>query len=120
MLVQLRLLQFRVQAAPPIKDSGNDLVAFHGTTVKTLQVKTATGRIPTDNRLPEHYDILVLVVLERTDEALPLDHCRIYLVPRNAVAATARSEAALAPYELRHQDAAHSMAFLDQVFANGP
>lgn len=28
LLVQFRLLQFDIQAAPPLKDSGNDLVAF--------------------------------------------------------------------------------------------
>lgn len=120
LLVQLRLLQFHVQAAPPIKDSGNDLVAFHGTTVKTLQVKTATGRIPTDKRLPENYDILALVVLDRTQEALHLDHSRIYLLPRNAVADTARSEASLAQFELLHHDAAHSRALLNRVFADWP
>jgi hypothetical protein len=27
LLVQIRLLQYGVQAAPPIKDSGNDLIA---------------------------------------------------------------------------------------------
>ena len=30
LLVQLRLLQYNVQAAPPIKDSGNDLIAIKG------------------------------------------------------------------------------------------
>jgi hypothetical protein len=119
LLVQVRLLQFHVQAAPPIKDSGNDLVAFHGTTVRTIQVKTATGRIPTDNRLPEHYDILALVVLDRDTEALHLDRSRIYLVPCDFVDAP-RTEAALAQYELRHHDAAQSMALLERVFANGP
>ncbi len=29
LLVQIRLLQFGVQAAPPIKDSGNDLIAVN-------------------------------------------------------------------------------------------
>jgi hypothetical protein len=29
LLVQLRLLQFDVQAAPPLKDSGNDLIAVN-------------------------------------------------------------------------------------------
>lgn len=119
LLVQTRLLQFHVQAAPPIKDSGNDLVAFHGTSVKTIQVKTATGRISSDNRLPEHYDLLALVVLERTHSELYLDRSRIYLVPRAAAADTPRSETALAQYELRHHDAEQSMALLSRVFGSG-
>ena len=119
LLVQQRLLQFRVQAAPPIKDSGNDLVAFHGQIVKTIQVKTATGRISDNRRLPQHYDILALVVLERTEEALHLDRSRIYLVPREAVAATPRTAEALAPFEFKFNEAAESLGFLNQVFANG-
>ena len=117
LLVQTRLLQFEVQAAPPIKDSGNDLVAFKGTTVKTIQVKTATQRISADRRFPDHFDILALVVLERDAEALHLDRSRIYLVPREAVEVR-RSRRALAPYELRHHDPGQSMALLNQLFTS--
>ena len=38
--VQLRLLQYGVQAAPPIKDSGNDLIAIKEGSFKAIQVKT--------------------------------------------------------------------------------
>ncbi len=34
LLVQLRLLEFDVQAAPPLKDSGNDLIAIRGTAMR--------------------------------------------------------------------------------------
>lgn len=46
LLVQLRLLEFGVQAAPPIKDSGNDLIAIKGEVVKFIQIKTSKKTIP--------------------------------------------------------------------------
>ena len=41
-LVQLRLLQYNVQSAPALKDSGNDLIAVRGEIFKAIQVKTST------------------------------------------------------------------------------
>lgn len=43
LLVTLRLLQYGVQAAPPLKDSGNDLIAVRGMRFSAIQVKTITG-----------------------------------------------------------------------------
>ncbi len=40
LLVQLRLFQYGVQAAPPLKDSGNDLIAVRRETFRAVQVKT--------------------------------------------------------------------------------
>ena len=40
LLVQLRLFQYGVQAAPPLTDSGNDLIAIKGHIFKAIQVKT--------------------------------------------------------------------------------
>ncbi len=116
LLVQLRLLQFGVQAAPPIKDTGNDLVAFHHQTVRTLQVKTSATRVPKDRRLPQHYDILALVVLRSHEGVVALDASRVFLVPRAAVPATQRSLLALAQYELRYNDLEHSMQLLENLF----
>ena len=42
LLVQIRLLQYGVQAAPPIKDSGNDLIAMNGEVFRAVSV--AAGR----------------------------------------------------------------------------
>lgn len=51
-LVQLRLLQCGVQAAPPINDSGNDLIAVNGRTVRAVSVRTTiSGRY---RKPPEH------------------------------------------------------------------
>ena len=55
LLVQTRLLQYGVQAAPPLKDSGNDLIALKGDAIKTIQVKTCTNRFDTPLDLPEKY-----------------------------------------------------------------
>ena len=47
LLVQLRLLEYGIQASPPIKDSGNDLLAVKGRQFRFVQVKTTTkGKFP--------------------------------------------------------------------------
>lgn len=46
LLVQLRLLQYGVQAAPPLKDSGNDLIAVSGFEMRCIQVKTTSAVLP--------------------------------------------------------------------------
>ena len=117
--VQLRLLQFGIQAAPPIKDTGNDLVAFHGRVVRTLQVKTSANRISKDRRLPQHYDILALVQLWSVDGVVELDSSRIFFVPHVAVQDTRRSLTSLAQYELVHDNIDRSMALLDHLFQPG-
>lgn len=115
-LVQLRLLQFGVQAAPPIKDTGNDLVAFRDRSVRTLQVKTSATHIPRDRRLPPHYDILALVLLHSFEGVVGLDSSRIFLVPSASVQDTRRNLTSLAQYELRYDDVDHSMALLERLF----
>src|SRR5207247_3941257 len=81
LLVQLRLLQYDIQAAPPIKDSGNDLVALHGFVVRTIQVKTTTDEIPAWPPEVRLYHLLAIVRLAGENEDLWLDKSEIYLVP---------------------------------------
>jgi len=38
LFVQLRLLQYEIQAAQPLKDTGNDLIAIKGEVFKAIQV----------------------------------------------------------------------------------
>ena len=78
LLVQLRLLQYGVQAAPPIKDSGNDLIAIRGENLKAVQVKTTTAKCKR-LRIPQNrkYHILACVVLYGEDNALNLDDSKI-------------------------------------------
>lgn len=82
LLVQLRLLQFGVQSAPPIKDTGNDLIAVRGEEFRSIQVKTYTGTKPQVRNLPAHWHILALVRIEIDDEGLALDKCEIHLLAR--------------------------------------
>jgi hypothetical protein len=85
LLVQTRLLEYNVQAAPPIQDSGNDLIAVKGEAFRGIQVKTsAAGRI-CNRPLPKHYHILAVVYLAANDERLLLDETSIYLIPRKVV-----------------------------------
>lgn len=81
LLVQLRLFQYDVQAAPPIKDSGNDLIAVRGTTLKAVQVKT-TGNADGTWQLPSDrlYHVLALVRLHGEDCQLALDESEVYLL----------------------------------------
>ena len=82
LLVQIRLLQYGVQAAAPIKDSGNDLIALKGYAIKTIQVKTCTARFDTPLDLPEKYHLVALVKLHGYDTELQLDGTKVYLLPR--------------------------------------
>lgn len=114
--VQLRLLQFRVQAHPPVKDSGNDLIAFFGTSMRTIQVKTATGRISPSRKLPDHFDLLALVVLEQDSETVHLDRTRLYLLPHQIARETRRSASRLRDYELNYWDRSAGLDLLRHLF----
>ena len=86
LLVQLRLFQHGVQAAPPLADSGNDLIAIRNNVFKAVQVKTSwlenpRFEIPRD-RL---YHILALVHLQGEENELHLDESRVYLVKKEEI-----------------------------------
>jgi len=112
LLVQLRLLQFDVQAAPPLKDSGNDLIALRGYEVRTIQVKTCTGQIRRPADLPERYHLVAIVQLSGYDNNLLLDESRIYLVPRADIPQLRSNEDGLQRYALSQQ-------LVDELFAPG-
>lgn len=110
LLVQIRLFQHDVQAAPPIKDSGNDLIAIRGWIIKAVQVKTSCPPFPIKfnlAELPARYHILALVQLptkidydDLIDFELSLDACRIFLLGKDQVTKGYWTEAELAPFEL--------------------
>jgi len=85
LLVQLRLLEFGVQAAPPIKDSGNDLIAIKGEVCKYIQVKTTEGDRFNISRLPLIYHILALVKLEKEQDMISLDRSKIFLLKKSNI-----------------------------------
>jgi hypothetical protein len=82
LLVQLRLLQYHVQAAPPLKDTGNDLIAIKGDVFKAIQVKTTTNRQVRWEIPNRRFHLLGLVRLEGGGNQLHLDRCDVYLVPK--------------------------------------
>lgn len=90
LLVQLRLLQYDIQAAPPIKDSGNDLIAVRGAIVRLIQVKTTKSeRYPAPNK-SKRYHILAAVQLIGEDRDVRLDYCKIYLLTKDEVKSAPR------------------------------
>ena|ERR1700722_1644855 len=89
LLVQLRLLEFDVQAAPPLKDSGNDLIAIRGTAMRAIQVKATKieedgYRFRVDD-LPPLYHALAIVKFEGDETTLHLDRSRIFLLAKEDV-----------------------------------
>lgn len=86
LLVQLRLLEYGVQSAPPIKDSGNDLIAVRGRAVKFVQVKTSEKGIPAIRNLPKNWDIVCLVELKRNSaHKLMLDKSKISVLEKDKI-----------------------------------
>ncbi len=106
--VQLKLLQFGVQAAPPIKDTGNDLIAIKKDCYSAIQVKSTFNGFPIKFdkiELPERYHLLALVSFDHVkydDETfqLSLDNGRIFLIPKGDVSKGYWQEKELLLYEL--------------------
>lgn len=79
LLVQLRLFEYGVQAAPPIKDSGNDLIAIKGEVTKFIQVKTERRL----RKLPKIYHLVAIVDLQGdTTGNLLLDQSEIWIIKK--------------------------------------
>lgn len=100
LLVQIRLLQYDVQAAPPLKDSGNDLIAVKGTEFRAVSVRTTTNgryRKPHPERL---YDILAVVHLKGEERQIFLDESDIFLIPSPEVSGVSNRCEALADYRV--------------------
>lgn len=83
LLAQVYLLAHGVQAAPPIRDSGNDLIACRKGQFRALQVKTRKTHNFSRQRFPEFYDGVVLVVLKEDNEKFGETPPIIYLMLRN-------------------------------------
>ena len=79
LLVQLRLLEYGVQAAPPIKDSGNDLIAIKGEVTKFIQVKTESRL----RNLPKIYHLVAIVGTQYDKSGnLLLDQSEIWIIKK--------------------------------------
>ena len=84
LLVQIRLLQYGVQSAPPLKDTGNDLIALKGNVCRAIQIKTLGIGVDVfnldGNELKRDFDILALVNLRGENEEIYFDKSEIYLL----------------------------------------
>jgi hypothetical protein len=90
LLVQLRLLEYGVQSAPPLKDSGNDLIAIKGESVKFLQVKTSLSNRSRKDNLPKVYHYVVFVkLLQREDGRFNLNESEIKICAKGENASSA-------------------------------
>ena len=92
LLVQLRLLQYDVQAAAPLKDSGNDLIAVKGRVIKAIQVKTTSEGGKFGRARPEHYDLVAFVELRGAGREVNLEDSAVYLMPSERDERRARVE----------------------------
>ena len=85
LIVQLRFLEFDVQAAPPIKDSGNDLIAIKGATFRAIQVRcSVSGRISKPKKKVS-YHILAVVKLPKENGRFVTSKAEVYLFSQNEV-----------------------------------
>jgi hypothetical protein len=85
LLVQTRLLQFGVEAAPPLTDSGNDLIAIRFPSIHTIQVKTRRKQSLNLGKIPKRFSILALVHIAEGEErhTIDLERSSVYLLPAN-------------------------------------
>jgi len=90
LLIQLRLLQYDVQAAAPIKDSGNDLIAVRRSVFQAVQVKTTAGETYSIQDLPEFYHLLAVVQLVGDGHNLYLDQSSVFLIPKDRIPSAPR------------------------------
>jgi len=82
LLVQASLLQYDVQAAPPLKDSGNDLIAIRGPVIRAIQIKaTKSTRYSAPNK-KKRYDILAAVQMRGEGHKIHFGQCEIFLLEK--------------------------------------
>lgn len=100
LLVQARLLCFGVQAAPPLKDSGNDLIAVRHDQFRAIQVKTtqdSSYNLPEEERL---YHILAAVQLAGEGNCVDFEQSKIYLIPRSELHGLTRQFSGIPQWEI--------------------
>lgn len=85
LIVQLRLLEHDVQAAAPIKDSGNDLIAIRGKEFRAIQVRCTTGETIDKPDVDVLYDILAIVQLPVRKGRFVTCDAEIYLFSKDEV-----------------------------------
>ena len=105
LLVQIRLLQYGVQAAPPLKDSGNDLVALKGEVIRTIQVKTtSTDNLPPWPNPLRIYRLVAIVRLSGEGNDLRLDATDIFLISKASLSTLERTWEAVEQNRMSQQN----------------
>lgn len=100
LLVQLRLLEYGVQAAPPLKDSGNDLIAIKGESFRAIQIKTTKKNRFNTPKLDRKYHLLAIVQLVYSGEKISLDKTPIYIITKEQVKSSTINIKDLEPYRM--------------------
>jgi hypothetical protein len=104
LLVQIRLLQFDVQSAPALKDTGNDLIAVRGGEFRAVQVKSSARGVCDCRGLElRSYHILAFVELRGDHRDLSLDQSIIYLLAREDVMKNSYHAADLGAFRFSQQ-----------------
>lgn len=103
LLVQIRLLQHGVQAAPPIKDSGNDPIAVNGREFRAVSVRTTTTGTYSKPEAGRLYHVLAVVYLVGDDREVSLDDSQLFLIPKAEVAAASTDYDRLGKYRFSRQ-----------------
>jgi len=90
LIVQLQLLEHGVQAAPPIKDSGNDLIAILGSAFRAVQVRTTCCNYISKPKVEVRYHILAVVRLPKRDGRFSTREAEVFLFDKRRVAKLSR------------------------------
>lgn len=117
LLAQLRLLQYDVQAAPPLKDTGNDLIAIRGFVIKCVQIKTSIRGIffLKNLRKPQkRYDFALFVKLERGGKNIFLDSSKIFLLTKEEIFKSIKNKHSISATKLTEYDLNESI--VDKIF----
>ena len=89
-----------MQAAAPLKDSGNDLIAVRGEHFKAVSVRTSTTDTYSKPNADRMYHVLAVVELVDDEHQVYLDRSRIFLLARRDVEGASTRLADLGPYEM--------------------
>jgi hypothetical protein len=113
LLVQIRLLQHGVQAAPPKADTGNDLIAVNGKEFRAISVRTTTGDTYTKPKR-RRFHVLAIVRLRGDSRDLHLDDSEIFLIPAEEVATASTHCDNLSAFRMTREHIANTFGKLDE------
>lgn len=103
LFVQLKLLELDIQASPPLKDSGNDLIAIKNRTVRFIQIKSTTKALHRKQNLQNRiFDLLAIVHLKTSEAGINYNDSEVYLIPKNDALNIRLNKNTLAPYKISH------------------